>query len=690
MSSPHRFANGALAGLAFALVVLSASTTHAYDYIEHTYFTDRACLEAQTRLGAHIQEGDTSNETLARYLALALACPEKWDKPYCDDGYKQLESGLNRLEAPPHQSGDLAASLGDYAALPDHMSKYGPIRGLSRIGADGLTYEAWLWLTGEPDDAGGVIGDVAEDACETDNLVPWNRVEHDISTFLTRTDEKDDLEAIPTDLLSPVVRAPIPQGPTDPAGAYSFDNPHYLDLVLRNHSHFGDQAFSSWLGFHSAAVSVGKKTCEDVIDFDDDQLDDLADDMAGFDEIEWDELSKEERAKQGCAVMREAIRRRLVEWHARADKKLVAPVDKLLTEMKESPDEAGLLLDRVAVATTSLVMEGTGLHYLQDGLAGGHMRTIRSKEELGEVRYDHHADNRDGVVALFQTRTGEYPFVAFGDQYMLGPVQVDKAVDCNWDDLSAPKTPPELVSTCLIQHQRGLLVATSTASLVDWALGGTLYDAPNEPKTLARTSCPQDGSLEAFVCRTLPARPTLVAGQNDSSGQVVGRMHHGSIPVPPPSFGYQALTFDLGVEATGAAAQYGLHLTLLSELDDRANWLTSHRMGLRSTIGDAQLNQFILDYSYGFHWRWSARFLIDARTEYFAGLRGLDSDVAFFTGLAPQVSMTALPEGWTKLPLEFSLGYRLPLVFYGTDASFFGENFVGGHWIMIGLGLAYM
>jgi hypothetical protein len=689
MSSP-RWLNCLLV----AVAIVWSSPAAAYDYIEHTYFTDRACLEAQHRLGARIQQGSADTETIARYLALGLACPEKWDKPYCVDGYKQLEAGLNRLEAPPRLSGDLAATLGDYAALPDHLSRFGPIRGLSRIGRHGLTFESWLWLTGEPGDAGGVIGDVAEDACETDGLVPWTRVEHDIATFLKRTDDRGELEAVPTSLLTPVLRDPIPQGPSDPTGAYSFDNPHYLDLVLRNHSHFGTEAYSSWLGFHSAAMSVGTQSCENIIDFDADQLDDLADDMPGFEDIDWDELSRVDQQRRGCEMSRAAMRRRLLEWSERADPALVAPVKQVLDELADSGANSGeeggrVLLDRVAVATTALIMEGTALHYLQDGLAGGHLRTIRSKEELGEVRYDHHADNRDGVVALFQARTGEYPFVAFGDTYMLGPVQLDAPLDCNWEALANDRTAPAVISTCLIQHQRGLLVATSTASLIDWALGGTLYDASATARPLEPATCVLEDPLAAFVCRTLPARPTLVPGQSDSSGHLVTRMHHGSIPVPPPTFGYESLSIDLGLEATGDASQFGLHLNLLEELDDRANWLTSHRLGVRSTIGDGELNQFLLDYAYGFHWRWAARFLIDARAEVFSGVRGLDSDVNFFTGLAPGVSITGLPEGWTKLPLEFSVGYRLPFVFYGSDTGFF-DDVVGGHWITVGLGLAYM
>ncbi len=678
-----------LSGLVFAAALCWSVSASAYDYIGHTYFTDRACLEAQRKLGKRIQQGKASSDTVARYLALSLTCPERWDKPYCVDGYKQYEAGLNRLESPPDDSGDLAATLGDFAALPDHLSRFGPIRGIRRIGKFGLTLNTWLWLTGEPGDAGGVIGDVAEDACETDGTVPWTRVEQDIDAALERFAKNDGYEAEPEKLLSPIARTRVPQGPSDPAGQYSFDNPHYLDLVLRNHHHFGALAFSTWLGFHSAAVSVDTRTCEQVIAFDDDQLDDLADDMPGFEDIDWDDLSRAQQRHKGCQLMRAAIRKRLLEWEKRADPRLVAPVKGIVDSLETSKVEGDVVLDDVAVAMTSLVMEGTGLHFLQDGLASGHMRTIRSKEQLEAVRYDHDADNRDGVVALLQTRSGEFPFVAFGDTYLLGPSVTKNFVDCDWDKLAKGDPSPKLVTACIIQEQRGILVASTTASLVDWALGGTLYDAPTKSMPEAPTSCSSKDPLYRYVCRMLPARPTMVTGQDDNSGRIVLRMHHGSIPVPPPVFSYESLMFNVGLEATGEASQFGLHLNLLRELDSRANWMISHRMGLRMTIGSGELNQFMADYAFGFHWRWSARFTVDARPEVFAGLRGLNNNVAFFTGIAPSVSITALPEGWTKLPLELTLGYRLPLVFYGSDNGFFGDV-VSGHWIMFGLGLAYM
>lgn len=685
-----------LGTVVLCLLVLSASPANAFDYLEHSYFGDRACLEAQTRLAARIEAGEASYETVQRYLALALVCPERWKRPYCVDGYKQAQAGLNRLEAPPAQSEELAATFGDFVALPDHLSKYGPIHGLPRLGWFGLTVDTWQWITAEPGDAGGVIGSVASKACQDSDMVPWRRVGADIEATLRRFD-KHGLEAVPGSLLSPLTHAPVPRGPSDPAATYSFNNPHYLDLVLRNHHHFGKYAFGAWLGFHSAAVSVARYTCEDLIDFDVDQLEDLAGDMPEYREIDWGGLSEVVRAIKGCDMMRTSILRRLLEWGTRADPKLVAPVKAQLQILRGTPGvrrdavEQRALLDGVSAATTALILEGVGLHFLQDGLAAGHMRTIRAKGQLEVVRYDHNSDNKNGVVALLQTRSGEYPFLAYGDVYLLGPAMIPEFVDCDWAELSHGLPSPKLVTNCLIQHQRGVLVATSAASIVDWALDGTLYEAPRVAKRPSAGVCQTGDALLNFVCRTLPARATLTPGLEDNaSDKVIVRMQHGSIPVPPPPFAYQSLMIDFGLEATGDASQIGLHLNLLEELDSRANWMVSHSLGARTTLGNSQFSQFSLDYAYSFHWRWAARFSIDGRTSVFTGIQHLNNDPAFFAGVAPGVGLTLLPEGWTKLPLEVTLNYRLPLNFFSSDGGFFADDIVGGHWIILGLGLAYM
>jgi len=685
--------------LAVSLLLVSAPRAQAYDYLEHSYFGDRACLDAQTRLAARIAGGRASYETVTRYLALALACPERWERHYCADGDKQAEAGLNRLKAAPAKKGGLAVTFGDYVALPDHLSRFGPIHGLPRLGRFGLTFDTWTWLTAKDGDAGGVIGSVADKACKDSEMVPWRRVEADIEATLRRFEE-NGLEAVPGNLLSPLTHAPVPQGPSDPAATYSFNNPHYLDLVLRNHDHFGKYAFGAWLGFHSAAVSAARYTCEDLIDFDLSQLKKLAGNMPEYKAIDWGGLSVAIRARKGCDMMREAIHKRLLEWQMRADPKLVEPVRAQLKILgpddpkRRETAERRALLDGVSAATTALVLEGVGLHFMQDGLAAGHMRTIRAKGQLEVVRYDHNSDNQNGVVALLKTRSGEYPFLAYGDAYLLGPELMPRFVDCNWVELAHTTPSPRLVTNCLIQHQRGILVATSSASLVDWALDGTLYEAaPKTSKSGAAVAdhCANPDRLLNFVCRTLPARATLTPGLEDAGSEAISaRMQHGSIPVPPPPFAYQSLMIDVGLEATGDASQFGLHLNLLEELDSRANWMVSHSIGARTTLGDTEFNQISLDYAYSFHWRWAARFSIDARNSVFTGIQHLNNDPSFFAGLAPGVGITLLPEGWMKLPLEVSVSYRLPLHFFSSKGGFFADDIVNGHWIILGLGLAYM
>ena len=62
-----------------------------------------------------------------------------------------------------------------------------------------------------------------------------------------------------------------------------------------------------------------------------------------------------------------------------------------------------------------------------------------------------------------------------------------------------------------------------------------------------------------------------------------------------------------------------------------------------------------------FHWRWAARFLINAGVYTYGGFQGLGENVSVLWGLGPNVGMTLLPEGWTKIPLEFTFSYRFPL-----------------------------
>ncbi len=683
-------------------VMLASSEASAFDYLEHSYFTDAACHRVQRMLATQLEENPTQDELVARYLALGIFCPASWSPKYCQDDEKLLLGSLHDLDEPPLMSKDVSLTLGDYAALPDHFARFGPIEGLPLAGDDGLWEWTTIWMTRKrPGGVGGVVEDVAEDACETDDLPDWPHIQSDIDRYLERATTKP-LE-VPESLLSPMARAAIPRGPSDPAGAYSFDNPHYLDLILRNHNHFGVQAYSSWMGFHGAATSISARQCQETLALDDWRLGRIARRVPGFDHIDFDELPEDERARRACAMLGEVVRQRLHAWRSHADPDLLTPVqhaldillydDRTATEPL-SPDDAILAaryLERTTSAVMGLVFEGSGLHFLQDGLAAGHMRTIRTRGGLKEARHDHDLDNRHGVVAIFHTRQGSFPFVAFGDSFLLGPQDPDAPGVCEAFDAGMSRAE---VSMCLIQHQRGLLTASSMASLLDWALGGTLYGVaqiqPSEQNPYPKPLCEEMQGVERFICAHLPSRATFVAGEDLPEGVRGDVMHRGSLPVPPPPFSYEALTTRIGFDVQGRAPQVNVSFTLLSELDDLANWLTSYRLGLTTSIGDGIEQQGFMDFTYSFHWRWAARFLLDAGASTFAGFRDFDEDAQFFTGVSPVLGFTLLPEGWIKIPVEFSISYRMPMNLFVARQGAFRRPIRDGHWIYAGFGLAFM
>lgn len=730
-------------------LVVAVSPAQAFDYLEHSYFTDTACHRVQAQLATHIAAHPDDVELKARYLALGLFCPTSWQPRYCEDDEKLITGSIHDLARPPALSRDVSLTLGDYAALPDHFARFGPVKNLPLAGKDGLWDWTTRWMTRRrPGGVGGVVEDVAEDACETDGLPDWERIQQDIDAYLARAEEAP--LQVPESLLSPLSRAPIPRGPTDPAGAYSFDNPHYLDLVLRNHNHFGVQAYSSWLGFHGAGIEIASRSCESTLALDDWRLRKISKRIPGFDHIDFGDLPEQERATKACAMLGEVVRGRLDAWRRNADPALLAPVARELALLLDDEDgpleaqqstsppqdsgdasitarpdmtdilQAAHLLDATTSSVMGLVFEGSGLHFLQDGLAAGHMRTIRTRGGLKEARYDHDQDNRHGVVALMRTRAGVFPLVAFGDSFMLGPVDQSAPSACEGFEAVATgledETRRHQVSVCLIQHQRGILTASSMASLLDWALGGTLYgleegvddhvemssgsgaaggkESASEHKipnhNAFRSICERLSGLERFICAHLPSRPTFVAGEELPVGVYGDVMHQGSLPVPPPPFSYEALTTRVGFDIGGRAPQVNVSFTLLSELDDLANWLTSYRLGLTTSLGDGVSQQGFIDFTYSFHWRWAARFLIDGGVSTYAGFRDFDEDPQFFTGLSPVVGLTALPEGWIKIPLEFSLSYRLPINVFVARQGFFQRPVLDGHWLYVGFGLAFM
>ena len=671
------------------LGILCPKPLLAFDYLEHSFFTDYACHKVQAKLSAHLSslsKHDPLAPKLARrLLTLALFCPLEWDTPYCREGYKQSKGQINATQDIPEVDRAFSITLGDYAALPDHTARFGPIRSLTRAREpEGVLWYTMTWLAQDSGGPGGFVEDVAEDACETDDLVPWAVVKADIDIYLAES--QDAPGAIPESMLTPLAREEVPRGPSDPAGAYAFDHPHYLDLVLRNHNHFGVQAFSSWLGFHSAGVQLARRRCDELLALDAGMLKHLSQGRPPFATVPWDGLPQDALITQGCALLRHILHQKVRRWFREAPKALSAPLRPLVMSLElADPDQRDLLLDQLVTSLMGLVFEAGGLHFLQDGLASGHMRTIRLRGGLQTSRYDHDRDNAEGVVAIYSTRTGSYPFVAFGDSFLLGP-----ALMFSRECLVAPGeilTDSRRVTTCLIQHQRGLMTAATMASLMDWALGGTLYNIP--PQEASEALCQGKDPIKRFICTHLPNQPTFVAGEEGPEG-FTRTMHHGALPVPPPPFSYESLSTRLGFDLEGRSPQAGIHLKLYSELGALATWLISYRGGVSAAIGEADERQWFADAGYGFHFRWAARFTVDLEASLFAGFQNFEIDTTFFAGLAPQAGLSLRPEGWTKLPLEIELRYRLPFNVFTSKSGFFDQDLLGGHWIHIGLGLAFM
>jgi hypothetical protein len=672
------------------VMVLWSGEAQAFDYLEHSYFTDLACTRVLPMLVERVRAEPQDGAMAMRVVALGMACPQRWDRPYCAGDYKQVEGSINRLEEEPARSHDHSITLGDFAALPDHLASWGPTRGYPRAGGNGLVMRVMEWLAAPHGSAGGVIEDVAEDACETGELTSFVVMQADVDEALGKLAVSGEPESVPVRLLAPAQRAPIKRGPQDPAGAYSFDNPHYLDLVLRNHNHFGENAHASWQGFHSSSMEIAQAPCVETMGLDADELEELAEEVPGFDAIAWDGLGEAKLREEGCALVGHLSARRAAQWAARAPASVAEPMRPWLVRLAAEERLARgerVLQRQLAGALVGLVYEGGGLHFLQDGLSAGHMRTIRTRGGLQESRYDHDRDNREGVAALVRTRSGDYPIVAFGDSFLGGlPYQQDRG--CDWITLAGASS-HERVSDCLIQQQRGWVAAVTMASLIDWALGG-IFLAPLGREDADRPTCDVLGGLERWVCEVMPLEAPVAFGYLAPELDRRAPMLHAELPVPPPPFSYEAFSVRLGMNLNGSAPQFHVSSTFLAELDQRANWLTSYRVGIAATLGEGDRNQYLMDFSYNFHWRWAARFLVDMGVFTWGGLRGFDREVSLFAGVGPQVGLTLLPEGWTKTPLEISLLYRVPVVFASTNNGFFNEYVIDGHWLYVGFGLAFM
>ena len=665
----------------------------AFDYLEHLYLSDRVCVHVVRLIESQlIDDSREPNQTLlTRYLALNLVCPEtRRETPYCDEGTKLVVAPLLPLSSPPQESGEYSLTLGDITALPDHVGEFGITPGLPRAESYGLT-SIFIELIAEED--GGLTGtlyDVAEDACEGAHLVDWIGVDSDVDRVIEDVFTHQKLPQFPIPYLSSRARAPLQQGPRDPAALYSFDNPHYLDLVFRNHHHFGEQAYQAWLGFHSVGIELANTPCAELINPDPDWLEDLADSWPVFDQLDWHQLDLVERKREGCALLSQLISSRLSRWSESYKPELLSkltaryPHFQSLVKDDESESTSQLKLDLVS-ALLSLVYEGSGLHFHQDSLAGGHMRTIRTRGGLQEARYDHDADNRDGVIATYQTADSTRQFIAYGDSYLLGrgpqstlPVTASTTDPCTMDQ-EEPNSPVK-AARCALFVQRGLIASATLGSLVDWAQGGAFYTSP--------ASREEERSSDLHLLKaTLPVSPPTSAPVHAQAPQEIKRAN---LPIPPPDFSYQVLSHRYAFDLAGSTPRLGVQLTLLDTLGSFAHWLSSYRFGLHTDLGEGDLNRWSLDAGYAFHFRWAARFTIDLGLSAHMGWREFSQDVDWYTGITPIAGLTLLPEGWIKIPLEINISYQIPLTFYDQGVGFPGDNMIEGHYLGVGLGLAFM
>ena len=463
--------------------------------------------------------------------------------------------------------------------------------------------------------------------------------------------------------------------------------------MFRNHHHFGEKAYSAWLGFHNVGIDLARDRCSSLIDHDPDWLEDLADDWPSYDDFDWFSLSPEQRQEWGCSFLSLIIDRRLKSWAQSHDSKVIQRLSNLYPALRvtlSSPYQKSALLNQIVSALFSLVYEGSGLHFLQDSLAGGHIRTIRTRGGLQEARYDHDRDNRDGVVAIYQTAEERHRFIAYGDSYLLGPgpleTQDSPQANLEYSPCKLNQTTQDqdiAAGRCALEVQRGLLSLATMGSLLDWAYGGLMYqDQLNmnpQPK--------QINQIRQILKKIMPTVPPVSSG---IEYELSDHLNRTNLPIPSPDFSYQVLSHRFGFDAAGSVPRLGIQLALLDTLGYFAHWLSSYRFGLQADVGDGDLNRWSLDAGYTFHFRWAARFTVDLGLSAHMGWRDFDLDLDWYAGLTPVTGLTLLPEGWLKIPLEFTINYQLPLTFYDQGVGYPGSDLIDGHYISIGLGLAFM
>jgi len=668
--------------LAVILIFCSVSWVQeakAFDYVEHMFFTDRSCYEAQRRLVPLL---DSESPPLAEYLALAIMCPGDWDMPYCEDDSKQVVGALNSNG--PHEMGEVyhSMTLGDLAGFVDHVGSPGPVSGFPRARSEGMVSDVFDWLSEPPARVGATLGQVAEEACIMDEPIDWEMVETDIDLGLQSVEANGSIPVIDQDYFAWTSRLSLPQGPPEPAAFFTILNPHYLDLKLTDHAHFGEATYATWLGFHGAATTILSSTCEDTMGLDSDTLETISESAGFLDDLEWEDLLTADRNRRACDLLGELVRRRLTDWEATAVPELTAPVSEVIAQLSANSTDSSALLDQTVLAITSLVFEAAGLHYLQDSVAGGHLRTDRTARGLRETRFAHDTDGALGVVGAVTTPQGTSRLMAFGDSYMFGRALAPPQ-PCDWSQVNGSTR--EEVSACLLQRQRTILTGSGAASIIDWALGGRFYDVPEGPDP-----CDRPSSAESFACTFVFTAPPAAGGMA-RVGHHPTTITQASLPVPKEAFDYESLRVALSVDAAGDLTQVGARLGFFTRLGRFSHWMTSRDIGFHATLGEGTFDQFVLEFSYRFHYRVAARFVLDFGPMLYAGVRNFGDDLSAFAGVGPYVGLGILPEGWTKMPLDCGVSFRLPLTIADTNTGGPRDSFrVEAYWVEFALGLAFM
>lgn len=552
---------------------------------------------------------------------------------YCKDSYKVKSSYINYFSKKQKLDGEYSLSLGDVTALADHIAHYGPLKNIPRAKNEGLLRYIEDYLGQVDEGADGFIEDVAEDSCELEQPIAWEKLSASIEESF-----KNNL-ITPTRSFMPVERAPLPKSSSDPAGVYTFDNPQYLDLILNNHHHFGNRSYETWLGYHANAISIKNKTCDEIFPTDDD-----------------------------CMSFKESIHKQVLRLiHSIEDKDYLVSIREELVKDKNLTSQT---LERITTNFISLVFEAGGIHFLQDNFSGGHLRGNRGDMNLEDARYFHDTDSKNGVIAYLQTSHNDLSFLSYGDDFLLSHSDFSDLSACKSDSKSRSVT-----SACLLVKQRELILGATAASLLDWAHGGVAYDEDCNPKKNPK------------LCKYLPtspvsSEPVYVALKSRK------KIRRADLPQSPPDFSYQSLTFQKAFNNSNDILHLGMNLSLLNSLGSEATWLTSYNLSWNYAHAE-NFGKNSFEFSYMFHWRWATRFLIGAAPYLELGEQYKDGVRKLYSGLGTKVGFSILPEGWIRLPLEFGVYVKTPLNLYDPEGVKTRTN-ENSQIIEVSVGLAFL